>query len=137
MELNRDLIIYQGDDIIHKVVLTHPDGSVFDIIEEGGGDYSYTSRIRLQGETSLSPPGMTLATFDWDEADTGNLEQGIVIFTLAKEDSKLIPPGRHVYDVKQIEAVEGSSPDVVLTLFSGLAIVLPEVTKSFTAPEES
>jgi hypothetical protein len=127
MELNRDLIIYQGDDIVHKVILTNDDGSTFNIIEEGDGDYAYVSTIKMQGETSLSNLGELLATFDWDDEDVTNLTQGIVVFTLDKTISKTLPPGRHIYDVKQIDT--GSSPNVVLTLFSGLVTVLPEVTK--------
>jgi hypothetical protein len=130
MELNRDLIIYQGDDIVHKVILTNDDGSTFNIIEEGDGDYAYVSTIKKQGETSLSNLGELLATFDWDDEDVANLTQGIVVFTLDKTISKDLLPGRHIYDVKQIDT--GSSPHVVLTLFSGLVTVLPEVTKEAT-----
>jgi len=127
MELSRELVVYQGDDLVHKVVLTHPDGSVFNIRAEGNDSLSYSSTIKKQGTTSLSPAGEEVGAFEWDDSDPNLLEQGIVVLTMSNTVSKSIPAGRHWYDVKQSD---NSTPPIVLTLFSGIITVLPEATKS-------
>jgi len=118
MELNRDLEIYQGDDFSHTVNLYDTDGSLFVF----GGQHSFSGKIREAGETTLDPPGPVLATMDVDINSPGE-----VIFSIPSEETADIPPGRHWYEIRFITTDSGN-PDIVLTLFSGLAIVYPEIT---------
>ena len=118
MVLNRNLDIYQGDDFSHSVNLYDVNGSSFSF----GGQHSFSAKIREAGETTLDPAGPVLANMDVQINSPGN-----VVFSIPSEEASAIPPGRHWYEIRFITTDSGN-PDIVLTLFSGLAIVHPEVT---------
>lgn len=120
MILNRNLDIYQGDDFFHTINLYDTDGSLFAF----GIQHSFTGKIKEAGETTLDPPGALLATMDV------NIQgPGVVEFSIPAAETTDMPPGRHWYEIRFITNQGESVPPEVLTLFSGLAIVHPEVTK--------
>jgi hypothetical protein len=120
MQLNRDLDIYQGDDFFHTVNIFGEDGEPMAFASED----EFSAQIREAGETSLSPAGPLLATFVCTKQGGG-----IVTLSLSSSVAATIPPGRHWYELRMITPQPGSTPDYVLTLFSGLAVVHPEITK--------
>lgn len=127
MILNRNLDIYQGDDFFHTINLYDTDGSLFVF----GSQHSFAGKIRKAGETTLDPPGVDLATITCEKVLIGEntFESGVVNLSISDAITKDIPPGRHWYEIRFItDQGEGIAPKV-LTLFSGLAIVYPEVTK--------
>lgn len=117
MELNRDLNIYQGDDFSHTVNVYGVDGEPMPFPDE-----YFSAQIREAGETSLDPAGPVLGIFTCSKSSPG-----LVTLTLPSSVSRTIPPGRHWYELRMIN--DQVTPNYVLTLFSGLAIVHPEVTK--------
>lgn len=119
MHLNRDLDIYQGDDFSHTVNIFDTDGELFTF----GSQHYFSAKIKEAGATSLSPAGPTFAVFTCVKENPGK-----VTLSLPSSVAKNIPPGRHWYELKMITEQGAGNPDVVLTLFSGLAVVHPEVT---------
>lgn len=120
MICNRNLDIYQGDDFTHRVDLYDTDGSPLGF----GVEHSFSGKIRKAGETTFSPPGPVLATMDVEINSPGE-----VIFSIPSDEATDIPPGRHWYEFRMIIDQPNDEPDYVITLFSGLAVVHPEVTK--------
>jgi hypothetical protein len=125
MELNRDLEIYQGDDFAHTVTVYDTEGELFQF----GNEHSFSARICEAGETSLSVPGdEVIGTTDFICTKNNGIP-GIVNLSIDADVTKDAIPGRHWFELKMITDPGGGSPDIVLTLFSGLAIIHPETTK--------
>lgn len=117
---SRNLDLYQGDDFTHTITLYDTDGTLFDF----GVEHSFSGKIREAGKTTLDPAGPVLATMDVDINSPGE-----VVLSIPSEETTVIPPGRHWYEIRMIIDQPDEEPDYVITLFSGLAVVHPEVTK--------
>lgn len=118
MPANVDLSIKQGDTFTLTVNFTDGAGNNRDVT-----GLLYDAEIRRAGVSRLSPARELLAEFEVDYTDPA---AGQITFVLQHYDSAAIPPGRHWYDIQEID--ESTSPDIVFTPIGGSVTVAPDVT---------
>jgi len=123
MPAKLDLNIKQGDTYTLTINFKDGNGDNRDVT-----GLLYDAEIRRAGVSQLSPARELLAEF---EVDDSNASVGQIVFTLQHEESSAIPPGRHWYDIQEID--ESTSPDTVFTPIEGSVTVVPDVTLAVPA----
>jgi hypothetical protein len=123
MAAERNIFIRQGNTFTHAIILW--DGVVDGVKTPADlSGYTFASEIREAGETPFSNSGSLF--YNENETLSSTFESVIdgnqVIFTLSSERAEIIPPGRHWYDIQQID-----DQDRQTTLLSGTVVVLPEI----------
>lgn len=107
-----NLYIDQGSDFHTEMILQNDDGSVIDL-----SGYTIYSQFRKSFQSSQY--------FSFECSIVGAPVLGEITLVLPGSVSTDIPPGRYLYDVEIVDAIN----EVQVRVIEGLVILTPEITR--------
>jgi len=107
-----NLYVDQGSDFHTELVLQNDDGSIIDLT-----GFTIHSQFRKSFQSSLY--------YEFDCSIVGAPVLGEITLVLSGSVSTDIPPGRYLYDVEILDALN----NVQVRVIEGLVILTPEITR--------